>query len=90
MADQARRDWVTSIASGAGVAWASDRPPALPPGVYLPSKDDLSHALMNVDAVYVNHGLLFFTVREFTTLRQLVALMLGEDSSSSVVQDSEG
>ena len=48
MADQTRRDWVISIASGAGVAWASDRPPALPPGVYLPSKDNLSHALMNV------------------------------------------
>ena len=87
MAERTRRDWVISIAAGTGVAWASERPPALPPGVYLPSKDDLSHALMNVDAVYVKHGLLFFTAPEFASLRQLTALMLGENSSSAIVQE---
>jgi hypothetical protein len=87
MAEQTRRDWVLSIAAGTGLAWASERPPALPPGVYLPSRDDLSHALMNVDAGYVKHGLLFFNASELATLRQLTALMLGEDSGSEVVQE---
>lgn len=54
---QTRRDWVTSIgqaAAGLSIAWplagstASSAP--LPPGVYLPSKDGLGHALMSVDS----------------------------------------
>ncbi|HEX4170837.1 MAG TPA: gluconate 2-dehydrogenase subunit 3 family protein [Bryobacteraceae bacterium] len=53
---QTRRDWVLSVgqaAAGMSIAWplagSTSSPAALPPGVYLPSRDDLGHALMSAD-----------------------------------------
>ena len=67
----------------------------LPPGLFLPSKDHLSHALMNsegfhsipancpVDYVAPQPGPFepqFFSPSEFAVIRRLTQLILGEDS----------
>jgi hypothetical protein len=100
MSDQTRRDWVLTIGQAA-VAFTipasmygdSPNAAALPPGVYLPSTDHLSHALMSADQYhpippgcptdYVRptnepFNRLFFSAAEFPVILRLIQLMLGD------------
>lgn len=112
MNDQTRREWVVTIgqsALGLSVAWrAQGRANAstlnlsesLPAGVYLPSTDHLSHALMSADRYrpipagcptdYVRPSAgpyepLFFSRSEFPVIQRLTQLLLGEASDGSAV-----
>jgi Gluconate 2-dehydrogenase subunit 3 len=107
MNDQTRRNWVFTItraAAGLGVAWTVQgdiaQPVSLPPGVYLPSTDHLSHALMSADRyhpippgcptdyVRATNGPfkpVFFSGQEFSLIRRLTQLLLGEAAHDSAV-----
>jgi len=112
MTDQTRRTWlitITQAAAGAGIAGslqAKDTGAPLPPGVYIGSRDHLSHALMNsgryhlippgCPTEYIQAHLgpfqpQFFSGTEFTVVRRLVQLLLGENSeySESVQETAE-
>jgi hypothetical protein len=109
MNDQTRRDWVVAITratAGFGIAWrvqgATVQPLSLPPGVYLPSGDDLGHALMSADRFhpippgcptdYVRpttgpYQPLFFSRPHFSMVRRLTELLLGEPTDSAVSRE---
>lgn len=105
MTDQTRRTWLVTIsqaAVGLGVAGSvqghtenAATAAVLPPGVYQPSTDGLSHALMSAeqyhpippgcptDYVLPANGpfeLLFFSAAEFPVIRRLTQLLLGDVS----------
>ncbi len=104
MNEQTRRNWLVTISQTAvclGVAGNAVAKPetdnVLPPGVYRPSSDHLSHALMNsaryhsvppgcpTDYVQPNDGQakpLFFSAADFQVIRRLAELLLGEESSA--------
>jgi len=99
---QTRRSWIVTIgqtAAGVGLGgnlFAEDLPAeALPPGLYGPSGDRLSHALMSADPFhpippncptdYVRppggkFEPRFFSASEFSVVRRLTELLLGEIS----------
>lgn len=104
MSEQTRRGWLVTI-SQAAAAWsvadvaAGETRPAvsLPPGVYAPHSDHLSHALMSAEAFhpkvsgcptdYIGPRIgpfrpLFFSRDEFAVIRNLTGLLLGETPNS--------
>jgi hypothetical protein len=103
MTDQTRRSWMVTISQAAvglglsGSTQAHTQPPQqLPPGLYLPSSDHLSHALMSTEEFHpVPPGCptdyivprtgpfnpLFFSASEFAVIRRLTGLLLGEVST---------
>jgi len=105
--DQTRRTWIVTIgqaAVGLGVAGSvqgnTEDAATLPPGVYQPSTDRLSHALMSAeryhpippgcptDYVRPTNGPfepLFFSVSEFPVIRHLIQLLLGDISDDGGV-----
>ena len=109
MSDQTRRDWMVIIGQAAVGLELSGRTQAavqsadqLPPGLYQPSADHLSHALMSggqfhpippecpTDYIRPRSGPfnpLFFSASEFASIRRLAGLLLGEVSRSD---DQEG
>ena len=109
MSDQTRRDWMVIIGQAAVGLELSGRAQAavqsadqLPPGLYQPSADHLSHALMSggrfhpippecpTDYIRPRSGPfnpLFFSASEFASIRRLAGLLLGEVSRSD---DQEG
>ncbi len=109
MSDGTRRDWIVTIsqaAVGLGIAGSiqgnTGETAAFPPGVYRPSTDHLSHALMNAeqfhpippgcptDYVRPSHGPfepLFFSGSEFPVIHRLIQLLLGDTSESAVSQE---
>lgn len=91
----------------AGVALLDSADPAhaLPPGLYLPSNDHLTHALMNddpfhplvpgseTDYVRPRSGPFvpqFFTLDQFAVVRRLVELFLGEGKSPKGATEAKG
>lgn len=109
MEEQTRRSWFVTIGQatiGLGVAgglpcYSADAV-ALPPGVYLPSKDHLSHALMNTERYHpipaecptdyvrpadASAHPLFFSEAEFRVLSRLVQLLLGNVSDEGTPQE---
>jgi hypothetical protein len=105
MSDQTRRDWIVTIGQAAVGLELSDRAQAaiqsadqLPPGLYQPSADHLSHALMNTKRFhpaapdcptdYIHPRSepfkpLFFAESEFASIRRLAGLLLGEVSRNN-------
>jgi Gluconate 2-dehydrogenase subunit 3 len=103
MDEQTRRNWLVTIgttATALGIARTGlSKPDAfLPPGVYQPSTDHLSHALMSsgkyhaitpgcpTDYVLPSSGsskLLLFSADEFQLIRRLTELLLGEESNDT-------
>jgi hypothetical protein len=102
MDDQTRRDWLVTIGQSAvgfgiaGVALADTT--TLPPGVYQPSTDHLSHALMSAERYhpippgcptdYVRPAKgpfqpLFFSTSEFSVVLRFVQLLLGDAPSET-------
>jgi hypothetical protein len=103
MTDQTRRSWMVTISqaavglglSGSTQAHTQD-PQQLPPGLYLPSSDHLSHALMSTEQFHAvppgcptdyirprtrPFSALFFSASEFAVIRRLIGLLLGEVST---------
>lgn len=102
MNDQTRRNWLVSIGQAAvtlGVTGtardATIGTPALPPGVYEPSTDHLSHALMSAERYHpIPAGSptdyirpadgpfkpLFFSAAEFPVILRITQLLLGTAS----------
>jgi hypothetical protein len=100
MSDQTRRDWIVTISQAAVGLELSGRAGAavpsadqLPPGLYTPSRDHLSHALMSTGRFhpvvpdcptdYIRPRSepfkpLFFSASEFVSILRLTGLMLGE------------
>jgi len=96
-----RRTWLVTIgqaAAGASLAeqlpWLSSGYPSLPPGVYLPSRDHLSHALMSSEEFhslppgcptdYVrpqsgHYTPVFFNGHDFAVIRRLIELLVGSE-----------
>lgn len=107
MNTQSRREWLVTIGAAAASPVIAKLPQgdishvtALPSGVYEPSTDHLSHALMNAQRYHPIPGECpteyvrprtgpfepkFFSKAEFPLVRRLVAVILGESSD-----DSEG
>jgi hypothetical protein len=96
-----RREWF--IQFGAGVVlngWsASDLDAAeLPPGVYEPSRDHLSHALAGhgltagseTELAQIQAGRGFFRPAEFRRIAELIAKLLGETPDAPVVSEIAG
>lgn len=103
MSKQTRRSWMVTIGQAAVGLELSGKAQAavqsanlLPPGLYDPSRDHLSHALMSTGRFhpvapdcptdYVRPRTeafkpLFFSASEFTTIRRLTGLMLGNDEN---------
>lgn len=100
---QTRRNWIITITQTAVGLGLADRPAVsqdaklLPPGLYGPSADHLSHALMSTerfhpfvpecptDYVRPRTGRfvpLFFSASEFAVIRRLTELLLGEAPGS--------
>jgi hypothetical protein len=106
---QTRRNWFVTIgevtvglsAAGSLPCYSADAVD-LPPGVYLPSKDDLSHALMNSERYHpippgcptdyvrpadaASHPL-FFSEAEFKLVTRLIELLLGKVSDQDTPQE---
>jgi hypothetical protein len=102
MSDKTRRDWLITISSAAAAATLAedsngDSGPAtaLPPGVYGPSTDHLSHVLMSAERyhsippecpteyVRPRNGPFapqFFSKTELPVVRSLVQVLLGENA----------
>lgn len=73
-----RRDWmITAIAAVGLPAEALPATSPLVPGLYLPSTDHLSHALMN-GGPFQPGPPQFFSSPEFAIIRRIAALILGE------------
>jgi hypothetical protein len=106
MIDRTRRGWLVTIgqaAIGLGVAGsveAETQEAALPPGLYRPSRDHLSHALMSAEQFhpipagcptdYVRPSTgpfepLFFSASEFGVVLRLTQLLLDDRSGNSAV-----
>jgi len=105
MDDQTRRNWLVAIgttATALGLARKGsgkpDGAPSLPPGVYEPSSDHLSHALMSSGKYHaIPPGcptdylrpssapakLLFFSPEEFRLVSRLTELLLGEEPNDA-------
>jgi hypothetical protein len=105
MNQQTRRDWLITISTAAAAPVIAKRLQgdtghviALPPGVYDPSTDHLSHALMSVaryhsippgcptEYVHPRPGPFvpqFFSKGEFAVVQRLVQVILGETSDNS-------
>jgi hypothetical protein len=109
MEEQTRRNWLITIGQATVGLSVAGWPPcysadavALPPGVYLPSKDHLGHALMNAEHYHsippgcptdyvrpadaASHPL-FFSEPEFREVSRLVQLLLGDVSDESAPQE---
>jgi hypothetical protein len=98
MTDQTRRNWLITITQ-AGIASRVKAGEGLPPGVYQPSTEHLSHALMSADRYRIcppgcptEYNLppeafqpLFFSAGESAIIRRLVQLLLGENSDQSEI-----
>ena len=105
-----RREWLLRLGEGSALLGLSDidlaraqaQAAALPPGVWLPSYDHLSHALSSREPfVPVPPGSQteyrqppsqpfeprFFSPEEFKMVERLVQLMLGEPAGSAVVTE---
>jgi hypothetical protein len=96
-----RREWFMQLGAGVVLAGcrASDLDAAeLPPGVYEPSRDHLSHALAGhglatgseTELVQVRSGQFrpsFFQPGEYRAILQLTAQLLGETSAAPVVNE---
>jgi len=104
MSGQTRRSWMVTISQAAVASRLSGKMPAeaqeghpLPPGLYQPSRDHLSHALMSseqfhpvapgcpTDYIQPRTGPfkpLFFSPSEFAVIQRLTELLLGEISTS--------
>ncbi|HEY7307413.1 MAG TPA: gluconate 2-dehydrogenase subunit 3 family protein [Bryobacteraceae bacterium] len=92
-----RRDWM--IAAIASVSLPGTEPgeaallftetPHLPPGVYLPSTDHLGHALAQVEQPPSGpfHPQ-SFSPAEFTVIRRIAELILGEEPHTAVSEDA--
>lgn len=109
MSDQTRRNWVLAIGQTLvainltpRLGLAAESPGELPPGVYLPSRDHLGHALMSSERYrpipagcptdYVRprqgpYAPLFFSRDEFPVVVRLVELMLGDNKVSEEVAE---
>jgi gluconate 2-dehydrogenase subunit 3-like protein len=107
MIDHTRRGWLVTISQAAvGLGVAGNIPgdaaetATLPPGVYRPSTDHLSHALMSAERFhpippgcptdYVRPSTgpfepLFFSASEFSGIRRLTQLMLADTSENAAV-----
>src|ERR1700722_280924 len=105
MSDQTRRDWLITIGTSAAVPGIAKglhgdtaQVNALPPGLYGPSTDHLSHALMSTERYHpIPPGCpteyvlprtgafepLFFSKSEFALIQRLVGVILGESSDQS-------
>ena len=82
-----RRDWMITAITAIG--FPTDALPAsspLPPGLYLPSTDHLSHALMNARQ-FQPGAPQFFSEPEFAVIRRIAELILGEEPSSPNGED---
>jgi len=98
---QTRRHWLMQVGGGAVLAgWSGiDLTAAeLPPGVYEPSRDHLGHALAghpmaaggDTELVQVHTGEFvpaFFQPRQYRTIVQLVAVILGETPDAGIVHE---
>ncbi len=106
MVDDTRRAWMVTISQavvGLGIAGRIEgdtrETATLPPGVYRPSTDHLSHALMSAEQFhpippgcptdYVRPTAgpfepLFFSAAEFPVIRHLTQLLLGDISVNAV------
>jgi hypothetical protein len=93
-----RREWFLQLGGGVVLTgWsAADLVAAeLPPGVYEPSRDHLSHALAGhpmaaggeTELVQVRTGPAFFQPAEYRVIKQLTALLLGEASDAPIVNE---
>ena len=109
MEEQTRRNWLMTIGQATvGLSVAGSLPcysadaVALPPGVYLPSKDHLSHALMNTERYHpipagcptdyvrpadATSPPLYFSAPEFRLVSRLAQLLLGNVSDESAPQE---
>ena len=90
------------VAVAGGIEADTGETAALPPGVYRPSRDHLSHALMSAeqfhpippgsptDYVRPSHSPfkpLFFSEAEFTAVRRLTQLLLDETTENNAVAE---
>jgi hypothetical protein len=97
-----RREWFLQLGAGVVLSGLSasdlDAAPELPPGVYGPSRDHLSHALAGrrlaagteTELVQVKSGSFqpsFFQPAEYRAMLRLTAQMLGETIEAPVVQE---
>lgn len=83
-----RRDWM--IGAIAAVGLPTEARPAtvpIPPGLYLPSTDHLSHALMNAGQFQYGPPQ-FFSAPEFAVIRRIAALILGDLAPSPASEDA--
>ena len=91
-----RRDWmITAIATVAlpgaeplSAEAAHNPPPALPPGLYLPSTEHLGHALAQAEQPQAApHKPQFFSAPEYAVMRQITRLILGEEAHSTASEN---
>lgn len=83
-----RRDWmITAIAAIGLPAEASSATAPLPLGLYLPSTDHLSHALMN-GGQFQAGAPQFFSAFEFAVIRRIAGLILGEGAPGDASEDA--
>jgi hypothetical protein len=91
-----RREWFMQLGAGVVLAgWsASDLDAAeLPPGVYEPSRDHLSHALAGhglaagSETELVQARTAFFKPNDYRAIMQLTALLLGETPDAQIVSE---
>lgn len=83
-----RRDWI--ITAIAAVGLPTEALPAtapLPSGLYLPSTDHLSHALMN-GGQFQAGAPQFFSASEFPIIRRIAGLILGEEAPGDASEDA--
>jgi len=96
-----RREWFMDLGAGLALVGcsAADLDAAeLPPGVYEPSRDHLSHALAGnklapggeTELVELWKGPIFFQPGEYQVLVELVALILGEPREAAAVAEIAG
>jgi Gluconate 2-dehydrogenase subunit 3 len=93
-----RREWLLDLGAGvvlAGITASGLEGAELPPGLYEPSRDHLTHALAGarLDAgsetefIQVWVGPAFFDRAEYIAIFELIALLLGEPRDAPVVKE---
>lgn len=89
-----RRDWMITAIAAVGLPAeslsaetdANPKPP-LPPGLYLPSTDHLTYALMN-GGQFQAGAPQFFSSSEFAIIRRIAGLILGEEAPGDASEDA--
>jgi hypothetical protein len=92
-----RRDWMITAIAAVGLPSTEPRPAGsepqsssfLPPGLYLPSTEHLGHALAQAEQPRSTpHKPEFFSPPEYAIIRQIAALILGEEANSPASENA--